>query len=340
MVDKDSSIAIKGMVVLIILGVLLAGVTLINQELTQKPNVQKQVQPEPSSITVYASFFPYYEFTRNVAGEYAEVRQYLPDGTEAHDWEPRAQEILALNEADAFIYNGLGIEPYVESIIDNEFENVNFIDSSKNVSLLDIDGHVEKHEVRDGETNNEREEKHDDHDFEYDPHIWLDPILVKQQVNNIRDGLSISDPANKDNYWQNAAEYNEKLDQLDEKIKTGLSNCGKDTIVPFHNAFAYFGERYDINIVPLGGLSPDAEASASEIAEFIDFVRDNDIKVVFSEDLIDPRLAETIAAEAGAKTLILSPIESLTVEEAKNGATYIDKMESNLKVIMVAMECQ
>ena len=170
--------------------------------------------------------------------------------------------------------------------------------------------------------------------------MWLDPILVKQQVNNIRDGLSLADPDNESYYFQNAAEYNAKLDSLDAQIRDGLADCRHDTIVPFHNAFAYFGERYGLKVVPLGGLSPDAEASAADIAEFIDFVRDNDIKVIFSEDLIDPRLAETIASEAGVDTLVLSPIEALTPEEASAGVSFLDKMEKNLLSLRIALECQ
>ncbi len=168
----------------------------------------------------------------------------------------------------------------------------------------------------------------------------MDPILVKQQVNNIRDGLALADPDNKSYYFQNAADYNAKLDSLDEQMRNSLASCRHDTIVPFHNAFAYFGERYGLTIVPLSGLAPDTEASAADIAEFIDFVRDNDIKVIFSEDLIDPRLAETIAAEAGAETLVLSPIEALTPEEASEGVTFIDKMEKNLISLRIALECQ
>ena len=150
----------------------------------------------------------------------------------------------------------------------------------------------------------------------------------------------MADPDNTSYYFQNAAEYNAKLDLLDMKIRDSLASCRHDTIVPFHNAFAYFGERYNLKIVPLGGLSPDAEASAAEIAEFVDFVQDNDIKVIFSEDLIDPRLAETIAEEAGVETLVLSPIEALTLEDASAGITFLDKMETNLISLRAALECQ
>ena len=117
------------------------------------------------------------------------------------------------------------------------------------------------------------------------------------------------------------------------KIKSSLSSCNKDTFVPFHNAFTYLGERYGIKVMALGGLAPDAEASAAEIAEFVDYVKDNNIKVIFAEELVDPRLAEVIADEAGAEVLMFSPIEALTEDEIGKNITYIDKMEKNLDAL-------
>ena len=375
---------------------------------------------EDEKITVYASFYPYYEFARNVAGDSAIVKQYMPSGVEAHDWEPRAQEIQSLKNAEVLVYNGLGMEPYVDNIIESgEFDNVLFVRASDGIELIKSDGehegHAEEiektieefehghmtesetlekieeilhehegdghdhgsetiesieevlHEIEDGhrtaeggieeihhivleiegDEHGDKEEEHDEHeghghhhDYEFDPHIWLDPFLVKQQVNNIRDGLISADPQNREDYEQNAIQYNEKLDALDMKIKSSLSSCNKDTFVPFHNAFTYLGERYGIKVMALGGLAPDAEASAAEIAEFVDYVKDNNIKVIFAEELVDPRLAEVIADEAGAEVLMFSPIEALAGEEIGKNITYIDKMEKNLDALKVALECQ
>ena len=399
--------------------------------------------PQEEKISIITSFYPYHEFTKNVAGDFADVKQFMPSGVEAHDWEPRAQEIQSLKDADVFVYNGLGMEPYLENIIESgEFDNILFVKASDGVELLKFeddhddhdehakdddhdDSHAEEfheeialvieefeeghmtesqsivaieeilhehegdghehgagmiediehvlHEIEDGHIagsegleeihhlvsgedvhdKHAKEDDHDDHDeheegghdghdhdYEFDPHIWLDPILVKQQVNVIRDGLIQADPENKEHYEENARIYNNKMDALDMKIGTALSSCQKDTIVPYHNAFTYLGERYDIHIMALGGMAPDAEASAAEIAEFVDFVKDNDIKVIFSEDLVDPRLAEVIADEANAQVMLFSPLEALSQEEARSNVSYIDKMEENLDSLKVALECQ
>jgi len=433
---------------------------------------QAALVPQEEKLTVLTSFYPYHEFTKNVAGDFAEVKQFMPSGVEAHDWEPRAQEIQSLKDADVFVYNGLGMESYIENLIESgEFDNVLFLKASEGVELLkfeddhddhakhddhddhddhdehakeddhddhdehakedDHDDHAEEfheeialvieefeeghmtesqsieaieeilhehegdghdhgagmiediehvlHEIEDGhiegsegleeihhlvsgedvhddhakDDDHDDHAKHDDHDdheegghdghdhdYEFDPHIWLDPILVKQQVNVIRDGLIQADPQNKEHYEENARIYNNKMDALDMKIGSALSSCQKDTIVPYHNAFTYLGERYDIHIMALGGMAPDSEASASEIAEFIDFVKDNDIKVIFSEELVDPRLAEVIAEEANAQVMLFSPLEALSQEEAGTNVSYIDKMEQNLDSLKIALECQ
>ena len=205
-------------------------------------------------------------------------------------------------------------------------------------AVLDIE--EEGHDEHKEEKHDEHGHGHHHHDFEFDPHIWLDPMLVKQQVNNIKDGLIQADPQNKEQYETNAMAYNEKLDALDMNIKSSLSSCSKDTFVPFHNAFTYLGERYDLNIMSIGGLTPDSEATAAEIAEFVDFVKDNDIKVIFAEELVDPRLAEVIADEAGAQVMLFSPLEALAEDEVGKDITYLDKMEQNLDALKVALECQ
>ena len=467
--NKNSSIAIvAGIAIAIaVIASVLAFSGISNDSTPMESPEQANLVPQAEKITILTSFYPYHEFTKNVAGDFADVKQFMPNGVEAHDWEPRAQEIQSLKDADVFVYNGLGMESYIENIIESgEFDNVVFLKASEGVELLKFeddhddhakhddhddhhdhdehakeddhddhddhakhddhdDSHAEEfheeialvieefeeghmtesqsidaieeilhehegdghdhgagmiediehvlHEIEDGHIaasegleeihhlvsgedvhdEHAKEDDHDDHDdheegghdghdhdYEFDPHIWLDPILVKQQVNVIRDGLIQVDPDNKENYEENARIYNDKLDALDMKIGSALSSCQKDTIVPYHNAFTYLGERYDIHIMALGGMAPDSEASAAEIAEFVDFVKDNDIKVIFSEELVDPRLAEVIAEEANAQVMLFSPLEALSKEEAATNVSYIDKMEDNLDSLKVALECQ
>ena len=244
------------------------------------------------------------------------------------------EEILREHEGDGHEHEARIIED-IEHVL-HEIEDGHIAGSE---GLEEIHHLVSGEDVHDQHAKEDGHDGHD-HDYEFDPHIWLDPILVKQQVNVIRDGLIQADPQNKEHYEENARIYNNKMDTLDMKIESALSSCQKDTIVPFHNAFTYLGERYDIHIVALSGMTPDAEASAAEIAEFVDFVEDNEIKVIFSEDLVDPRLAEVIADETNARVMLFSPLEALSKEEAGKNVSYIDKMETNLDSLKVALQCQ
>lgn len=274
-------------------------------------------------IRIIASFYPLYEFASNVGGDKAEVSSFVPIGIEPHDWEPSTSNILELKNAQLFIYNGVGMEPFVKKLIDSgEYTNVKFVETSKGITLIKSD------------------DEHDDEtQLVYNPHIWLDPILAKHQVTMIKDAIIESDPKNKQYYEDNADRYITKLENLDLKIRNELANCKKDTFVPFHNAYTYFANRYGLNVFPLSGISPESEATAAELQQFVDFIKENQIKVIYSEELIDPKLAQTLANEVGAQVLTFSPIEGLTNEELQNNMTYLQKMEQNLESLKVGLEC-
>lgn len=328
---KKSRLAvISGIVAAIIVGLWITQIPSFDTEQAYVSNPPiEQNEPAASKLKIIASFYPLYEFSKNVGGDKAEVSSLIPIGIEPHDWDPSSGDILDLKEADLFIYNGGGFEPFVEQLIDSgEYGNVVFVESAKGIDLVK------------SQHDEDAEEEHDEHDYEYDPHVWLDPILAKQQVTTIKNAMIQADPQNAQYYETNADAYNEKLDELDSTIKTELSSCNKDTFMPFHDAFTYFANRYGLKIFALSGVTPDSEVTAAEIKEFVDFVKENEITVIFAEELIDPRLAEVLADEAGVQVMILSPLEGITEEEIKAGKNYITKMEENLENLKVALGCQ
>ncbi|MEM3076824.1 MAG: zinc ABC transporter substrate-binding protein [Candidatus Nitrosotenuis sp.] len=307
-----------------IIGLVIA-ITVAQSSTTQdEPQISAQ---EPSKIKVVASFYPLYEFSKNVGGQTAEVSTFIPIGIEPHDWEPSTGDLLRLKKADMFVYNGAGMEPFVEKLVDSgEYQNVLFVETVHQIELIETkDVHSEENE----------------HDSNlYDPHIWLDPILAKHQVETIKNAMIQVDPNNAQHYEDNAARYLTELDSLDSKIVAELSKCKKDTIVTFHTAFSYFANRYGIKTFALSGVAPESEATASDLKNIVDFVKENDINVIFAEELIDPKLVTTLADEAGVQVLTLSPLEGLSKEELAKGTTYLDKMEENLQNIKIALECQ
>lgn len=290
-----------------------------------KENIPLQ-EEKPEKLRVVASFYPLYEFSKNIIGDKAEISTFIPNGIEPHDWEPSANDILSLKESDVFVYNGAGMEPFVDKLIDSgEYSNVKFVETTKGIDLIQI--------------NDEHQKESDDHTA-YNPHVWLDPILAKHQVMMIKDAIIEADPDNKKYYEDSANAYSGKLDELNLKIQTELSNCKKDTFMPFHDAYSYFANRYGLQVFPLSGVSPESEVTATDLREFIDFILLNEIKIIYSEEMVDPKLANTLAEEANAQVLIFSPLEGLTDKEMMDGITYLDKMNENVQNLKIGLECQ
>ncbi|HSA97646.1 MAG TPA: zinc ABC transporter substrate-binding protein, partial [Candidatus Nitrosotenuis sp.] len=98
--------------------------------------------------------------------------------------------------------------------------------------------------------------------------------------------------------------------------------------------------RYGLKTFPLSGMSPESEATAADLKDFVDFIKNNKIKTIYSEEMVDPKLANTLAEEAGAQVLIFSPIEGLTSQETLDGITYLDKMNENVQNLRIGLECQ
>lgn len=331
---KSAVISIGGGIAAALIVTVLA---FMSQPTTSQNNLTTETDVK---IKVLASFYPLYEFSKNIGGEKADVSVFIPIGIEPHDWEPSTGDLLLLKTSEVFVYNGGGMEPFVKKMIDSgEYSDVLFVETTHGIDLIKNEEHDEHEEEGDHTNEEESEESAHDHDFPYDPHIWLDPILAKEQVMAIKDALIKVDADNAQYYEDNANAYSVKLDELDSKIKTELSDCKKDTFVSFHNAFTYFANRYEIKSLPLTGMSPESEPTATELKDFIDYVRTNDIKVIFAEELVSPRLAQVLADEAGAQVMILSPLEGLSDEDSKAGKSYLDKMENNLQSLKIALEC-
>jgi len=268
--------------------------------------------PTNNKVRVVASFYPLYDLTRNIGGDRVDVSILVPNGIEPHDWDPTPQQILDAKSSDVLIYNGADLEPWVDKI-----DAKSKLDTSMGLQLLKIDRMP-------------------------DPHIWLDPVLVKHQAQLVRDILIKVDPSGADYYTQNAKEYLSKLDSLHEFIRSEFVDCERTDFVAFHNAFSYFAQRY--GLIQHSLLDVEAEqddVSPQKIQDIINLARKLQIDTIYSEELIDPRLANVIASEiSNGKVLVLSPVESLTEEEQKAGFGYIEKMKQNVANLKEGLDCK
>lgn len=288
-------------------------------------------------LNVMASFYPMYDFATKVGGDKVEVTNMVPAGTEPHDWEPAATDVKNLEEADVFIYNGAGMEHWTEDVLgalDNK--ELKVVEASRGLTLLEGKEEDEE-ETEDSSSDSDASDESTDSEITYDPHVWLDPLNAKAEMENIKNAFVEADPDNKDYYEQNYETYAEKFDQLDKEYKDGLADTKSKDLITSHEAFGYLCQAYGLNQVGIEGLSPDSEPDASRMNEIIKFAKENNVKTIFFEELVSPKVSETIADEVGAKTAVLNPLEGLTDDEISAGEDYFSVMESNLKTIEDAL---
>lgn len=274
-------------------------------------NLSEPITQQLPKITVVASFFPIYEFSKQVGGDRVNIITLIPAGVEPHDYEPTIQQLQQAENADVVFFNGLGFE---DSWIDR-VTNDNLVDTSVYSNLS------QGSQIR-------------------NPHIWLDPVFAKAQVQQIEKALIEIDPNNKLYYQRNAMNFTDKLDSLNSEIRTALQTCDKKDFIAFHDAFGYFAERYGLIQHSVQGVSPEGEVLPQRIEETIKLANDLGLKVIYAEELVDPRFAEVIAQEIpNGKVLVLSPLEGIEKNEEDSGVGYLEKMEQNISNLKEGLEC-
>jgi zinc transport system substrate-binding protein len=286
-------------------------------------------------IQVAASFYPLYFFASQIGGDKADVINITQAGTEPHDYEPTAQDMAKIENSRILILNGLGLEAWSDNIQKN-------IDPQKTSVVLGGMGmdQVCSIDLKLYPLPLTEKQKENICQRQTDPHIWIAPFMATNIVQNILDGFVKVDPANAEYYQTNAAALKNKLIALDSEYQNGLANCQLKTFITSHNAFGYLAQIYGLRQIAIAGLSPDAEPSSAQLIDVAKTAKAENIKYIFFESLASPKLSQTIAAEVGAQTLILDPIEGLTKDEIANGDNYFTVEENNLKNLQIALQCQ
>ncbi|MFD1176226.1 metal ABC transporter substrate-binding protein [Paenibacillus puldeungensis] len=285
-------------------------------------------------VNVVTSFYPIYEFAKEIGGENANVINLLPTGVEPHDWTPRSQDILNTSKAQLFLYNGAGLEGWVPNFLKGlgSESKIKTVEVSQGISLIeaeDDDGHGHGAEAENGE---ETPNHH------VDPHTWVSPKSAMIIAENIKNSYIEVDPAHKADYETRYKTLSGKLQALDAKFTEKLSAAPNKEIVVSHQAFGYLCRDYGLTQHPIMGLSPDAEPRAQDLVNLSKLVKDEGIQYIFFEELVSDKLAKTLASEAGVKTLVLNPVEGLTKEQEQGRDNYFTLMEKNLQNLILALQ--
>jgi zinc transport system substrate-binding protein len=298
---------------------------------------QEQRGGRVKQLTVVTTLFPLYDFTKNIVGDKASVTMLLPPGIEAHSFEPKAGDVLKVNTADLFIFTGRFMEPWADSLLKGADNKKLFVvDASKGITLEEDDQSHHSHGK--GQINRESDGRAHG---KIDPHIWLDFTNAQIMVTNILKALETRDPDNKDFYRKNADIYIMKLVDLDMQYKKGLLTCKKNIFVHGgHFAFNYLAKRYKLQYISAYQGSPDSEPSPQRIISMKKKVLENNIRYIYYEELIAPRLASVLAGETGAKLLKLHGAHNISKDDFERNISFIAIMEENLKNLKEGLECQ
>jgi zinc transport system substrate-binding protein len=220
---------------------------------------------------------------------------------------------------------GAGFQPAVEKAADDR--------SSGTVALLA--------RLPIGAKNKKVAEEGSDAPNALDPHVWLDPNLMRAIVDDVASALARTDRRHAATYRANASRLDEQLVALDQRYRDGLADCDRRLLLTSHEAFGYLAAAYGLRQEGVSGLSPDQEPNPKRLDELADLAKKNGATTVFTEELVSPKIAETLAREAGGlRTEVLSPLEGLSAKELAAGDDYLTVMDRNLRKLRDALGCR
>lgn len=293
--------------------------------------------------TIVTTIFPYYDFSRAVVGDTSNITMLLKPGAEPHSFDPSPSDIIAVEDADVFIYTGGVDDAWADKILSS-------VDTSKMTVIRALDivtpleeetvegmeeehdhDHAEETEEHTDSVETDHEEETHDHDVELDEHVWTSPKNAVLLVNAIADALEQKDRKNADLYKANAAAYTTEIDALDTQF-TDIVNSSERKFMVFGGRFPflYFAKEYGLTYrAAFPGCSTDTNPSSATVAYLIDTVSENNLPYIFDIELSNGAIASTIAKETGAEVLTMNSCEIITADEFKNGETYVTLMQRN-----------
>ena len=303
------------------------------------------------TLTVSTSFYPIQYLAESIGGKLVKVSTVTPSNVEPHDFELSGKETAELGKADLIAYVP-GFQPSLDKAVKEVGSGPTVLDLSKPANLVHHEGVEEEHEhgdeAADGATAESSGTGHDEHGHDehghtegeehgsnLDPHFWLDPQRMIAVAETMEASFAKIDPANANDYKAGLDKLKTALTNLDTQYTQDLSSCQRTTFVTSHAAFGYMADRYRLTQASISGIDPETEPSPAELASIKSVVQSTGTTTIFTEELVSPTTAQAIAAETGAETNVLSPLES----KPERG-DYTDAMTTNLDRLKIALACQ
>lgn len=269
-------------------------------------------------LAVVAAFYPVQEAAEKVGGDLVDVTNLTAPGVEPHDLELSPGQVEAIATADVVLYLGDGFQPAVQDAL-GDAEGVT-VDLLAGLPTVEPPSGSEEGLI-------------------VDPHVWLDPVIYGQMIDEVRAALARAAPDDASTFQTNADAFTQEISRLADDYRTGLASCDRTLIVTNHAAFGYLAAEYGLTQEAISGLAPDAEPSAQRLAQMQQLVEQQRVTTIFTEDLVSPKVAQTLAEEAGVQTAVLHTLEGLTDEEVATGDDYGSQMQENLSTLRTALGC-
>lgn len=296
----------------------------------------KTQEQEDGKLEVVATIFPLYDFARAVGGEDIHLTMLMKPGMEVHNFDPSPADIIAIEQADVFLYIGGESDAWADSILESmDLTGKTVLRLIETIEPLEeglVDGIQDSHGHDHAEDEVCELDQQPMHDVEYDEHIWTSPKNAMQMISSIADALSQADFLNALDYRQNADGYNNQIQQLDEQIAQ-LVNASPNKMLAFGDRFPflYFANEFSLDYrSAFGSCASEGEASAGTVAALIDLVREENLPAIYYIELSSANIARTVSEETGVPMLLLHSCHNVTSDDFKAGVTYLSLMQQNL----------
>lgn len=322
-------------------------------------------------LEIMSTIFPTYDFVRIIGGDKVESIMLLPWGVEPHSYEPSPRDVVRMNNADLLIYTHQEMEPWVKKITKNiKVKNIELanelgltLDEKEHkhhdhhehkgffAKIIDFFRGKKEHKQHEEHHHNSHHESHGHHhehgdscscghSHDNDPHIWTDPIMVLDIIDIITSQLIALDPSNKNYFQENSNNYKREIQNLHESYLDLVENSKRNKVVfTGHSVFGYFSERYNVEFIsPYRHFAPNSEPSPRDVALLRSYIEDNNVKYIYYEELVSPKIANALEKELKVKALLLHGAHNLSKEEVENGVTYLKIMKNNIENLKLGLD--
>ena len=272
-----------------------------------------------NKLQVMASFNAMQEITEAIGKDKIQVTSIIPNGTEPHGFQPSAKNLTGLHTAKVFIYNGLDMEKgwLDKTITAADNKNLLLVNASKGAVAIPASADTED----------------SDANIQNDPHLWLSVKGAQLEAKNIKEALVTADPKNSDFYEKNYKTFYDQLEQLYINYTEKFNNVKSREFVAGHAAFAYLARDFGLKQNSVQDVFAEGEPSAKKLKDLTDYCKKQKINTIFVEDMVSPKVSETLANEVGAKA-----VKIYTLASKEDGKTYIESIEANLDRIYTSLK--